>query len=95
MRQVRDIDELLFEYQLQRAQWSFLRREALRGREVPQSPDELEWRMKGKPTREFVHVMRAFERRKEQMEAERNPVRRRRNKGGKRFGWGESMGGSR
>ena len=51
--------------------------------------------MKTKPTREFVHVMRAFERRKEEMESERNPPRRRRNKGGKRFGWGESLSESR
>ena len=90
------VDELVFQYQVQRAQWSFVRREALRGREVPQSSDELEWRMKLKPTREFVQVMRGYEERKKEEERRRNPpddqkqrakqAQARRSR--KRFGWG-------
>jgi len=66
------IDELLFEFQLQRAQWSFIRREALRGRPLPSSADDLEWMMKTKPTREFVHVMSAYEQHRKKLEDARN-----------------------
>jgi len=69
------IDELLFEYQLQRAQWSFVRREALRGRYVPQTSDEMEWMMKAKPTREFVHVMKAYEERRQMLQQRRDNAR--------------------
>eukprot|EP00322_Chrysochromulina_rotalis_P006948 CAMPEP_0115857878 /NCGR_PEP_ID=MMETSP0287-20121206/15805_1 /TAXON_ID=412157 /ORGANISM="Chrysochromulina rotalis, Strain UIO044" /LENGTH=268 /DNA_ID=CAMNT_0003312117 /DNA_START=33 /DNA_END=839 /DNA_ORIENTATION=+ len=69
---VQNVDELLFEFQLQRAQWSFVRREALRGRYVPQTSDELEWMLKARPTREFVHVMKAYEERRHMLEQARN-----------------------
>ena len=48
---VEHVHELLFEYQLQRAQWTYLRREYLRGRPLPNSSEELEWQMRRKPTK--------------------------------------------
>jgi hypothetical protein len=51
------VDRAILEYDLQRAQWAFLRREHLRGRPIPTSSAELEWRMQARPTREFVHAM--------------------------------------
>ena len=73
--EVEHVDELILEYQLQYAQWAFLRREFLRGRPVPQTSDDLESGIKCRPTREFVHVMKVIEKHKEKVlekVAERN-----------------------
>ena len=72
---VKSVNELMFEFQLQRAQWSFIRREALRGRRIPQSTDELEWMMKARPTREFMHAMRLYHGRLEALKKEREEAR--------------------
>lgn len=68
----RHVDEMVFTFQLHYSQWSFLRREYLRGRKVPDSPEELEWRLQQRPTKEYVAVMKAFMRRKKKLEAEAN-----------------------
>lgn len=65
------VEELLFEYQIQYAQWAFLRREKLRGRPLPQNSSDLEWMMKARPTKEFVQFMRAFEKKKSDLEKAR------------------------
>ena len=65
------VDDVVFQFQLQRAQWTFLRRERLRNRPVPVSSEELEWRLKLKPTREFIEAMDVFRKRKQMLEEER------------------------
>ena len=69
---VKAVHEILFEYQMQRAQWSFVRRERLRGRPVPKRSADLEWMMKIRPPREFIHVMKAYEAYRQELTAERN-----------------------
>lgn len=66
----KDVEEVIFQYQLQYSQWTFLRREHLRGRRLPVSSDELEWRLQKMPTKEYMHVMRMFAQRKKSMEKE-------------------------
>lgn len=68
---VNSVEDVIFQFQLQYAQWSFLRREYLRGRPTPVTADELEQRLRAKPTREFVEVMNLFRRKKEQLEEAR------------------------
>jgi hypothetical protein len=66
------VDELLFEFQLQYAQWAFLRREHMRGRKLPENNDEFEAGMQRRPTREFVALMKGFEEKKRRLEQARN-----------------------
>ena len=62
---------MLFQFQVQYAQWTFLRREKLRGRPIPTTNEEIEWRWRLKPTREFIEIMQLMRRRKEQLEEAR------------------------
>lgn len=65
------VDDVIFQFQLQYAQWAFLRREQLRGRKIPTSAEELEMRMRNMPTREFIEVMNVFRSRKQMLEEAR------------------------
>jgi hypothetical protein len=69
---VRHVSEMIFTYQLHYAQWSFLRREYLRGRKLPDSPEELEWRLQQRPSKEYVAVMKLFMKHKAKLEEEAN-----------------------
>ena len=66
--EVKWVDDVIFQFHLQYAQWAFLRREKLRGRPIPTTSDELEVRLRGKPTREFIEVMQLFQRKKKELE---------------------------
>ncbi len=66
------VDTLLLEFELQRAQWGFLRREFLRGRRLPTTNEELQWRIKNRPTREYMHVMKRLQ--KEKLAKERQEL---------------------
>ena len=68
---VSHVENVIFQFQVQHAQWTFLRRERLRGRPIPNNNDEVEWRWKLKPTREFVELMNTFQRRKMELEEAR------------------------
>ena len=68
---VSHVENVIFQFQVQHAQWTFLRREKLRGRPVPTDNAEVEWRWKLKPTREFVELMNTFQRRKMELEEAR------------------------
>jgi len=67
-----DVDELVFAYQMNYAQWSYLRREFLRGRRLPNTNEEFEWMLQSRPTKEYMYVMRKFFKYKERLEAEKN-----------------------
>ena len=69
---VDEVSECIFNFQLQHAQWTFLRRERLRGRPLPTTAQEMEWMVQKRPTKEFVRVMKAFGEMKDRLEKERN-----------------------
>ena len=62
---VRLVERLLFEFEVNKAQWTFLRREYLRGRPLPSNSSEFEWMVQRRPTREFVHVMMTMRKQRE------------------------------
>ena len=64
------MDETIFNYQANYAQWSFLRREYLRNRKLPTNAEELEWMLQRRPTKEYVHLMRSYQRLKLKLERE-------------------------
>lgn len=58
---VAQVEEVIHQHQLYYAQWTFLRREKLRGRPVPKTNDEFGWRLRLKPTREYIEVMQTIQ----------------------------------
>lgn len=67
-----EVSEVLFNFQLQHAQWTFLRRERLRGRPLPETSAELEWMVGRRPTKEFVAAMKAIREMRDRAENDRN-----------------------
>ena len=65
------VEDVIFQFHLQYAQWTFLRRERLRNRPIPTTSEELETRLRLKPTREFIEVMNIFRKLKQEHEESR------------------------
>ena len=69
------VADTIFQFHLAYAQWSYLRRERLRGRPIPQSAEELENGLRHRPTREYVEVMQVYRRLKTEHEEGRPGVK--------------------
>lgn len=76
LESTKPVDELVQRYEMMRIQWGWLRRERQRGRPLPDSPEDLQWRMRNRPTREFMRVMRRESERNMPMRVQRDMRRR-------------------